>query len=176
MLGLLRKAPAAASELYDRYASRIYGLGIVLLKNRTEAEDLVQDTFLKVWRRATTYDPDRGSLDGWVLLIARSLALDVLRRRTLEARIQASELQRSEVSDEPGPEQHAEHRDLMERAREAMHRLPPGQRRAVELAYLGHRTGPQVAEMEGIPLGTIKSRIRHGILSLREALREVDTA
>jgi len=176
MVALLRKDPAAADALYARYASRIYGLGLVLLKNRTDAEDLVQDTFLKVWRRGPAYDPRRGSLDVWVLLIARSLAIDVLRRRALETKILSSEPPHPEASDEPGPELYAEHGDLVERAREAMDRLPPGQRRAVELAYLGQRSGTQVAALEGIPLGTVKGRIRQGIISLREALSEGEVA
>src|SRR5574342_1153462 len=82
MAALLRKEPAAADALYTRYASRIYGLGLVLLKNRADAEDLVQDTFLKVWRTGSAFDPRRGSLDVWILLTARSLAIDLLRRRT----------------------------------------------------------------------------------------------
>jgi DNA-directed RNA polymerase specialized sigma24 family protein len=84
MVALLRKEPAAAEELYARYASRIYGLGLVLLRNKADAEDLVQDTFLKVWRTGSRFDSGRGSLDVWILLIARSLAIDLLRRRNLE--------------------------------------------------------------------------------------------
>jgi RNA polymerase sigma-70 factor (ECF subfamily) len=172
MSAFLRKEPGAAGALYDQYASRIYGLGLVLLKNRTDAEDLVQDTFLKVWRRSSGYDPRRGSLDVWILLIARSLAIDLLRRRTLETKILMSAPGHSEASDEWGPEQYAEHRDLMQGAREAMDRLPVGQRSAVELAYLGQRSSSQVAELQGIPLGTAKSRIRKGIATLRQALFE----
>ena len=76
MVGLLQREPWAAAAFYDRYASRIYGLGLVLLGNKTDAEDLVQDTILKVWRRGSSFDPQRGSLDAWILLNARSLAVD----------------------------------------------------------------------------------------------------
>lgn len=176
MRAFLGKEPAAAHALYDRYASRVFGLGLVLLGNRNDAEDLVQDTFLKVWRRGSTFDPGRGTLDAWVLMIARSLAIDTLRRRTLEARNLASERRRSEASDEPGPEHYAEHRDSMRRARTAMDLLPSGQRAAVELAYLGQRSSSQVAELEGIPLGTVKSRVRQGIITLRRSLSEDDEA
>jgi RNA polymerase sigma-70 factor (ECF subfamily) len=172
MAAFLRKEPAAAGALYDRFASRIYGLGLVLLKNTTDAEDLVQDTFLMALRRGSAYDPRRGSLDTWVLMIARSLAIDLLRRRTLETRILAAEAGRPEGSDEPGPEHYAVHRDLMERARAAMDRLPPRQRSALQLAYLGQRSSAQVAEIVGSPRGTIKSRIRQGIMTLREAMSE----
>ena len=77
---------SAAERLYGAYASRIYGLGLVMLGNEAAAEDLVQDTFVKVWRNAQRYDPARGSLDTWVLLMARNLAIDALRRRVLEVR------------------------------------------------------------------------------------------
>jgi RNA polymerase sigma-70 factor, ECF subfamily len=168
MVGLLQREPWAAAAFYDRYASRIYGLGRVLLGNTTDAEDLVQDTFLKVWRKGSSFDPQRGSLDAWILLNARSLAIDLLRRRTLEARSLSSGRWHSDVSDEPSPESYAEHRDLMRRARNAMDRLPHGQRSAVELSYLGQRSSTQVAELQGIPPGTVKSRVRAGIATLRQ--------
>jgi RNA polymerase sigma-70 factor, ECF subfamily len=176
MDAFLRKEPAAADALYARYASRIYGLGLVLLRNKTDAEDLVQDTVRKVWRTGSTFDPRRGSMDVWILMIARSLAIDLLRRRTLEARKLSSEPWVSEISDEPDPEGYAEHRDLIQRARKAMNRLPPGQRAAVELAYLGQQSSAQVAELEGIPVGTVKSRVRQGIVTLRQIFSEGDAA
>jgi RNA polymerase sigma-70 factor, ECF subfamily len=169
---LLLKEPGAADALYARYASRIYGLGLVLLRDRADAEDLVQDTFLKVWRTGSSFDPQRGSMDVWVLLTARSLAIDLLRRRTLETRKLRSEPSVSDVSDEPGPEWLAEQRDLIERVRNAMDQLPPRQRSAVELAYLGQRSSTEVAELQGIPAGTMKSRIRAGIATLRGTLGE----
>jgi RNA polymerase sigma-70 factor (ECF subfamily) len=174
MVGLLQREPWAAAALYDRYASRIYGLGHVLLGNKTDAEDLVQDTFLKVWRRGSSFDPQRGPLDAWVLLNARSLAIDLLRRRALEARSLSSGRWLSAVSDEPSPESYAVHRDLMRRARNAMDRLPHDQRSAVELSYLGQRSSTQVAELQGIPRGTVKSRVRAGIATLSQTLSDQD--
>ncbi len=171
MTALLRKERAAADALYARYASRIHGLGLVLLRNKADAEDLVQDTFLKVWRTGAAFDPRRGSLDGWVLLTARSLAIDLLRRRTLETR-KLSSLPSGTESEEPGPEWHAEQRDLIERVRKAMEGLPQRQRSAVALAYFGERSSTQVAESQGIPPGTVKSRIRAGIATLRRTLGE----
>jgi RNA polymerase sigma factor (sigma-70 family) len=105
-----------------------------------DAEDLVQDTFLKVWRTGSSFDPQRGSMDVWVLLTARSLAIDLLRRRTLETRKPRSEPSVSDVSDEPDPHWYAERRDLIRRVGNAMDRLPPRQRSAVALAYLGQRS------------------------------------
>jgi len=172
MAALLREESAAADALYARYAPRIYGLGLVLLKDRADAEDLVQDTFLKVWRTGSAFDPRRGSLDGWILLIARSLAIDLLRRRTVERKRLSSLSSVTDVTVELGPEWHTEQRDLIEHVLKSMHRLPPRQRSAVALAYLGERSSAQVAKSQGIPLGTVKNRIRAGIATLRRTLGE----
>jgi RNA polymerase sigma-70 factor (ECF subfamily) len=167
-----RRDPAAAEALYRRFASRVYGLGIVMLGNDATAQDLVQDTFVKLWRGADRFDAQRGRLDTWVLLVARSLAVDALRRRVLDARSLERVGVEGETSSEPGPEQLAETGDLAERARRAMAALSDGQRAALELAYFGGKTSAEVAELEGIPLGTAKTRIRSALLKLREALEE----
>ena len=169
MRAFARRDPRAADELYARFSPRVYGLGMVMLGNPAQAEDLVQDTFVKVWRNAATYDPSRGSLDTWVLLIARSLAVDLIRRRVLETRILAQQ-EVQEVTTEPGPEERAETMDLADRARRAMESLTPGQRAALELAYFGGKSSTEVAELEGIPVGTAKTRIRTALMKLREAL------
>jgi RNA polymerase sigma-70 factor (ECF subfamily) len=163
--------PEASEGLYERYASRIYGLGLVMLGNEAAAEDLVQDAFVKLLRTAEHYDPARGSLDTWVLLVARSLALDTLRRRVLEARTLEASRPLDDADPTPGPDEVAETQDLVERARRAMAGLTDGQRAALELAYFGGKTSAEVAELEGIPLGTAKTRIRSGLLRLRDALQ-----
>jgi len=105
----------AAGVLYDRFASRIYGLGIVMLGNDSSAQDLVQDTFVKLVRTAERFDPLRGRLETWVLLTARSLAIDSLRRRVLESRsLHAIGVPR-EDDPSPGPEEVATVADLYER-------------------------------------------------------------
>jgi RNA polymerase sigma-70 factor, ECF subfamily len=169
MQAFARRDPSAAAELYDRLAPRVYGLGMVMLGSPPQAEDLVQDTFVKVWRKADTFDAARGSVETWVLLIARSLAIDLIRRRVLESKVLATQ-EDPEVSAEPGPEQYAETRDLADRARRAMAGLSSGQRAALELAYFGGKTSAEVAELEGIPVGTAKTRIRTALVKLREAL------
>jgi RNA polymerase sigma-70 factor, ECF subfamily len=157
----------AAGVLYDRFASRIYGLGVVMLGNHQAAQDLVQDTFVKLWRSADRYDPQRGRLETWVLLTARSLAIDALRRRVLESRsLQLVGVQREE-DPEPLPDEQAAVVDLSARARRAMGVLSPEQRSALELAYFGGRTTAEVAALEGIPQGTVKTRIRSALLRLR---------
>jgi RNA polymerase sigma factor (sigma-70 family) len=170
MRAFARRDPAAADELYRRFAGRIYGLGIVMLGGDAPAQDLVQDTFVKLWRSAERYDRSRGGLDTWVLLIARSLAIDSIRRRVLEARTLERTDAQPEIDLAPGPDERAATQDLVERARRAMARLPPEQRAALELAYLGGKTSAEISDLEGIPIGTAKTRIRAGLLRLREAM------
>jgi RNA polymerase sigma-70 factor, ECF subfamily len=92
MEAFLRKDSSAAEELYRRFAGRIFGIGMVILRNRAQAEDLVQDTFVNLWRTGMAFDPNRGSLDTWVVLTACRLALDIHHPRSTETRIPPSEL------------------------------------------------------------------------------------
>jgi RNA polymerase sigma-70 factor (ECF subfamily) len=172
MRAFARGEAGAAEELYDRYAPRIYGLGMVMLGNDASAQDLVQDTFVKLLRNADRYDPARGKLDTWVLLVARSLAIDGIRRRVLDVRTAEASPPNREMSTDSTPEEIAETMDMAERAKRAMTVLSDGQRAALELAYFGGKTSAEVAELEGIPLGTAKTRIRTALLRLREALEE----
>jgi RNA polymerase sigma-70 factor (ECF subfamily) len=172
MRAFARRDERAAGVLYDRFASRVYGLGIVMLGNDAAAQDLVQDTFLKLWRNADRYDTTRGKLETWVLLVARSLAIDALRRRVLDSRSLRGLGTPEEADAAPGPDEIAETGDLADRARRAMRRLSAEQRAALELAYFGGKTSAEVAELEGIPIGTAKTRIRSALLRLREAMAE----
>ena len=160
----------AADVLYQRFAGRIYGLGLVMLGNEAAAQDLVQDTFVKLWRNADRYDRSRGKLETWVLLMARSLAIDAIRRRVLEIRTLDSVDRPTEVDQGPGPDERAVTVDLTERARRAMSSLPAEQRAALELAYLGGKTSAEISDLEGIPVGTAKTRIRAALLRLRDLL------
>src|SRR5918999_3437337 len=174
MRSFAARDPGAADTLYRRFAGRIYGLGIVMLGSDAQAQDLVQDTFVKLWRSAERYDRSRGGLDTWVLLIARSLAIDAIRRRVLEARTLEHVERPSEVDEDPGPDDVAITLDLTDRARRAMAGLPPEQRAALELAYLGGKTSAEISDLEGIPIGTAKTRVRAALLRLRDALRAED--
>ena len=160
----------AADALYRRFAGRIYGLGIVMLGNDAAAQDLVQDTFVKLWRSADRYDRSRGKLETWVLLMARSLAIDAIRRRVLEARTLDHVDRPAEADEGPGPDDQVVILDLTARARRAMSSLPPEQRAALELAYLGGKTSAEISDLEGIPVGTAKTRIRAALLRLREVM------
>jgi RNA polymerase sigma-70 factor (ECF subfamily) len=167
-----RREERSADVLYSRFASRIYGLGIVMLGSDAAAQDLVQDTFVKLWRSAERYDESRGKLETWVLLVARSLAIDALRRRVLEVRSLEALGPPIEADPRPRPDELAATADMAGRARRAMGRLSGEQRAALELAYFGGKTSAEVAELEGIPLGTAKTRIRTALLRLREAMVE----
>jgi DNA-directed RNA polymerase specialized sigma24 family protein len=92
MEAFLRKDFSAAQELYGRFAGRIFGIGMVILRNRSQAEALVQDTFVNLWRKGMAFDPKRGSLDTWVMLIACRLAIEIHHRRGPETRVVVSEL------------------------------------------------------------------------------------
>jgi RNA polymerase sigma-70 factor, ECF subfamily len=162
----------AAEVLYDRYASRIYGLGVALLRSADGAEDLVQDAFMKLLRTAGSYDPERGPLDTYVLLVARSLAVDTLRRRARETRMVETTRRGWSADPEPGPDRLAEARDLASRARAALAGLSDGQRAALELAYFAGKTPAEVARLEAIPFGTAKTRIRAALLRLRKVLAD----
>jgi RNA polymerase sigma-70 factor (ECF subfamily) len=162
----------AADEMYRRFAGRIYGLGLVMLGGDAAAQDLVQDTFVKLWRSAERYDRSRGKLETWVLLMARSLAIDAIRRRVLEVRTLESAEHAPEADQDPSPDERAVTVDLTDRARRAMDSLPPEQRAALELAYLAGKTSTEISDLEGIPVGTAKTRIRAALLRLRDELRE----
>ena len=143
-----------------------------MLGGDAAAQDLVQDTFVKLWRSAARYDPGAGQARD-VGAARRPEPGDRLARGGgcwRPACSNAPDPPR-EVSDEPGPDQIAETADLSERARRAMVALTDGQRAALELAYFGGKTSAEVAELEGIPLGTAKTRIRTALLKLREAWR-----
>jgi RNA polymerase sigma factor (sigma-70 family) len=170
MRSFAARDPATADALYRRFAGRIYGLGLVMLGSDAAAQDLVQDTFVKLWRNAERYDRSRGKLETWVLLMARSLAIDAIRRRVLEVRTLERVDRPLEADQAPGPDDQAITLDLTERARRAMSSLPPEQRAALELAYLGGKTSAEISDLEGIPVGTAKTRIRAALLRLRESM------
>jgi RNA polymerase sigma factor (sigma-70 family) len=170
MRSFAARDPGAADTLYRRFSGRIYGLGLVMLGSDAAAQDLVQDTFVKLWRNAERYDRSRGKLETWVLLMARSLAIDAIRRRVLEVRTFESVDRPTEVDQGPGPDERAVTADLTERAQRAMSSLPAEQRAALELAYLGGKTSAEISDLEGIPVGTAKTRIRAALLRLRDLL------
>jgi RNA polymerase sigma factor (sigma-70 family) len=157
----------AATAFVRRFQARVYGLVVTIVRDDGTAEDVAQETFVRAWRHAHSYDPRRGRVATWLLTIARNLAIDVIRVKTaqpLDPDLIAERLQSTAGADQSLPA------DERERVRGAIAELPPEQRRALFLAaYLG-RTAKEVGELEGVPLGTAKTRIRAAMLKLRDSL------
>jgi len=160
---------AAFGEFYDRFAPRIFGLLLRLVHNRAEAEDVLQEVFLHVWRNASRYDPKLAEPAVWLMLTARSRAIDALRkRRSLSATVEASARAAGEPVASPVPAE-----DDMTRWRrisQAMATLPSDQSDAIGLAFHGGLTCAQIAALRGVPIGTVKTRIRLGMIKLRDAV------
>jgi RNA polymerase sigma-70 factor (ECF subfamily) len=151
----------ALGEFYDLYAGLVNGLALRILRDRAEAEDVVQEVFVQVWRQAARFDPRRGSPEAWICTIGRTRALDRLRRRT----------SRREDASSAAPGAAALPRsDEALAVRKALEGLSPDQRRALELAYYEGFTQSEIAERLREPLGTIKTRIRTAMIRLREVL------
>jgi RNA polymerase sigma-70 factor (ECF subfamily) len=153
----------AFAALYDRLAPRVLGLALHLLRNHPDAEDVLQETFLQVWDRAGRFDPARCPADAWVLMIARCRAIDRLRRRRDAAPV-PDELAAATA----GPARELERAEAAARVSAAGAGLPAAQREAVGLAFFAGLTHGQIARRLGLPLGTVKTRIRLGVLRLRD--------
>ena len=159
---------SAFGVFFDRYSSRVLGLLVKFVRRREDAEDLLQATFCEAWRRAPSFDPSRSRCDFWLLLIARSRALDHLRFRRPAAELTAVPEPAKDLDLAGG----LERVEASDRLREALQRLPEEQRRAIELAFFAGLTHEQIANKLEAPLGTIKTRIRLGMNRLRDCLRD----
>lgn len=155
--------------LYDRCAGVALGVALRILRNRTEAEDVVQEAFLEAWKRAQTFDAQRGSATAFVLSIARSRALDRVRSRGSSERALSS-LGREDETPVPLPIESAEHRQDRDRIQAALATLPPEQRQVLELAYFEGLTQREIAERLSDPLGTVKTRARLALEKLAALL------
>jgi RNA polymerase sigma-70 factor (ECF subfamily) len=159
---------SALAAVYDRYAAMIFGMLVRVLRDRQAAEEILQDLFFELWRGASRFDASRGSLPGWLMVIARNRALSRLRKR--EYREFAENIDAFPANAVPSPvvlEDEAERSLLMGKLRAAMESLPTEQREAVELAYFEGMTQSEIAARTGSPLGTVKSRVRAAMQSLK---------
>ena len=164
----------ALAALYRRRGRLVYSLLVRMLVNEMEAQEVVQDTFVQIWRRAPRYDPSRSSPMAWIIMIARGLALDRLRARSRRSASQAAyeqEVASLEVEEINGARQ-TERDELASACATALHSLPEPQARALQLAFIRGWTHEEIAGAVGEPLGTVKARIRRGLLSLRQALKD----
>jgi len=159
---------SALTEVYDQYASFVYGLALRVIGDPRVAEDVSQDVFVSVWERPEAFDPERGSLRTWLGTLAHRRAVDYVRRE--EARRRRTERDASRRVSVPDVEEIAVALVTAERVRDALDLLPDDQRRAIQLAYFGGKTYRQVAEVLGIPEGTAKSRLRLGLRRIADAL------
>jgi len=161
----------AVAELYDRHAGRVFGLAHRILGNRTDAEDVVQEVFSQAWRTAGRYRSDRGSVTAWLLVMARTRALDRMRARRAPERGLVTPECETLASTGSLPADELIAREQADRVRNALHRLPDGQRRALELAYFEGLSQTEIAATLRAPLGTVKTRIRIALATLRRSLR-----
>lgn len=158
---------AAFAEFYDRHAATVFGWLVRLLPQRGDAEDVLQETFCQVWRQANQYDAGRATPRGWLMMMARSRALDHLRRRRPTGDLAAVEPFHELDAAEP-----AQRNEAAYRIRGALTQLPEEQRSALCLAFFGGLTYQQVAERQAVQVGTAKTRIRLALGRLRNLLRE----
>ncbi len=164
----------ALAELYDLTSSLVHGVTLRILENAQDAEEVVLDVYMKAWRNASSYSEDRGSVTAWLVMMARTVAIDRIRSRQAQPR--TSELTGREVQHQATfgqtPEQATAQNEWRARICAAMVELPQEQREALTLAFFGGFSHGELAERLGQPLGTIKTRIRLGLRRLRTLLEE----
>ena len=166
MEGLLAGEDVAIRALYERFGRPVYTMGLRLLGSREAAEELTQDVFLTAWRKAARFDPQRGRLSTWLMTIAHNLAVDRLRRETGVSRPHLVLV--DEVPDRPARDDEFV---LMERdeALRALASLSVGEKRLIARVYFRGMTAREIAEADGIPLGTVKTRLRSALIKVRKA-------
>ncbi len=158
------------TTLYDRHGRLVYSLALRIVRDSGDAEDVTQDVFVQAWRQADRFDGARGSVAAWLLTVTRARAIDVLRRRRVRPQ-PAGEPVFTETSDAaPGQDLQLEWTERAGAVRAALQSLPLVQRLAIELAFYEGLTHNEIAEQLEIPLGTVKGRVRQGLLRLRDML------
>ena len=167
-----RADPAAFRELYEAYGPRVKAYMMRQGADAGTAEDLAQETLLTVWRKAALYAGDRGSMTTWVFAIARNLRIDRLRREVPWQELPEGRL--TEASSEPLPDEAMAKKERQERVQAALAELPPEQKDVVILAYLEGLSHSEIAERLGLPLGTVKSRMRIAYQKIRQTLESLE--
>jgi RNA polymerase sigma-70 factor (ECF subfamily) len=154
------------AAIFDRYAKIVYSIALRVLHDPVEAEDVMQEVLMQVWRGPQSFVSDRGSLGAWLAVVSRNRAIDVLRRRHPSDPVDEVVLPASiDLAAE------AERNTLIEKVRIIMHELPQEQQTSMELAFFEGLTHSEIAEKTGDPLGTVKTRIRLALISIRKALQ-----
>ena len=161
---------AALAVLYDRYATLAMGMALKIVRDQSEAEDVVHDAFVAVVERVDQFRPERGSLIAWLVTMVRNLALDRARRRVRRAQITDDELRHEPAERTLDPEQISWLEREREAVRSAMSKLSPSQRETLEIAFFEGLSYPEIAARENVALGTVKSRAARALGALRAAL------
>jgi len=166
-----RHEPQAMAEMYDRYGRMTYSLILRIVRNTGAAEDLVQETFLRIWNRVHAFDAKRGALGAWILAVARNRAIDYV--RSVEGRMTKSASEFDELEN-PGTfadfEQNLLNLDRVRLVRDALNKLNPNQREVIEMAYYEGLSQSEMAERMKQPLGTVKTWARSALKLLRDQL------
>jgi RNA polymerase sigma-70 factor (ECF subfamily) len=169
---VVRGEVAAHEALYDRYGSAVMGLALRIIGDRAAAEEIVQETFWRVWRKANTYQAQRGNFTSWFFSIVRNLSIDVLRRQRLQRPIDKPEEYVEQIPDPSADVVEAAWLNgRRQKVQAAMATLPMEQRDVIERAYFNGMTHQEIARSTGEPLGTIHTRARLALQKLREALQ-----
>src|SRR5215212_3361707 len=168
----------AISTLYDRYSRTVFGVGLNILGDRSMAEELVQEVFLKVWRSSRTFDPSRGSFSTWLYRVTRNLALDLYRKRASRVRpVPDGDSHIAATRDSsPGPQETVDDSWLSWRISRALEGLDAPHREVIELAYFRGLSQREISRQTGIPLGTVKTRTSSALKRLRKGLVVWDTS
>lgn len=162
---------AALSALYDRYAAMLFGMLARILRDQQAAEEVLQDLFLQLWRNAAQFDATRGSLPAWLMVIGRNRAISRLRgRRDREVLEEEEGDFANAFASSQNIEDETVRAELARNISAALAQLPVEQRQAVELAYFEGMTQSEIASRTGIPLGTVKTRVRTAMQTLRQIL------
>ena len=172
LVGVAARSTEALARLYDRYAALVYGLARRIVVTSEDAEEVVQDVFGQVWRDASRYEAGRASVGGWLVMLTRTRAIDRLRAKRARPDLGAGEHQATATasSADPNPEQLSISAEQVSRLRDALATLPESLRTVVELAYLEGLTHTEIADRTRLPLGTVKTRLRSAMSTLRGVL------
>jgi RNA polymerase sigma-70 factor (ECF subfamily) len=166
LLTAIRSADQSAmAALYDRYSSIVYAVALRVLQDTGAAEDVLQEIFMQLWRNPGLFDASRGNMAAWLAVITRHRAIDALRSRR-----PANDIADITVSVETDFAGEADRSRAMDKVRGVLQTMPLQQRSALEMAYFEGLTHSEIAKKTGEPLGTVKTRIRAGLLSLRKVL------
>jgi RNA polymerase sigma-70 factor, ECF subfamily len=172
---VVRRYEPALGALYDRYNRMVYAVALRITGDRQTAEEVVQDVFQNVWQTAASFQPGMGLFVSWLMGVTRHRAIDAIRSKRERSRATEQPfIEGWDMPDETSIDRVVDQRELRETVRQALSELPTPQRQTIELAYYGGLTRAEIATRLGEPLGTVKTRMRLGLMKLRDLLRTLE--